>query len=234
MDNTENVDLATITANMTAAEVEQYYKTQLTSETKLEPAQPKEEEPQKKQEVVTEEEDPVLEKPKDKSKQKEKILKSQARMWKETAEKERAEKEELLRKISAWEVENDLDTQEKLLNKIVAEQLAKMQHGNSVETEKMDFIKKHSNEIDLLPQIEEIVRENPTLSLEQARVLYLADNKPEVFFDPIEENRKKLVKQSAPGMSISSEEKSFDSLSSDEIAKAGKQLLWSGKLTNTF
>ena len=187
MENTD-IDLVAATANMSAAEAEAYFKN-LPTETKVEPtpevvAEP---EPKKVEDVVI---------PKDKLAQKNKILASQAHEWKVKAEKAEAEKAELLRKINAGEVDNDMQSQEELLDKMLEAKLAKMNISTSQDTEKSEFIKTYSNEVDLLPEYEAIVEANPTLSLAQARVLYQAAN-PETI-DPSIANRERLARQATP------------------------------------
>ena len=225
--------LTQATANMNSKETEAYIKAQLSGEIKPEPTEPKEEEPQKKPEVTVEEEESVTQ-PKDKAKQKEKILKSQARMWKEKAEKAEAEHAELLRKVNAGEIENSIETNSDIIDRMIEAKLAKANISQSIDMEKSDFIKSHPTEIDLLSQYEEVVKENPTLSIEQARLLYLAENKPEQVYDPTVENRKRLAKQATPAISVSTEEKKMEDLSSDEIAKLGKEWASSGKINKNF
>jgi U3 small nucleolar ribonucleoprotein component len=120
------------------------------------------------------------------------------------------------------------------MDKMVDARMARANIATAQDTEKMDFIRNHPTEVEFLPQMEEIILENPTLSYEQARVLYLAEHAPDRVYDPAQENRERLARQSSPGMSVSSEEKSLDNLSSNDIAAAGKQLLASGKITNNF
>lgn len=185
MDNTE-IDLATATADMTSAQAEAYFKS-LPTETKVEPT-----EAVAKVEVA----EPVKEQPKDKSEQMKKILASQAHSWKVKAEKAEAEKAELLRQINAGEVENDMQSQEALLDKMLEAKLAKMNIVSSQDTEKSDFMKSYSAEADLLPEYEAIVEANPTLSLAQARILYQAANPIDI--DPSVANRERLARQATP------------------------------------
>lgn len=214
---------------MTSAQAEAAIKAQLAGETNPEPVEPIEEvAPQ--QEVKTEE--VVI--PKDKFVQKEKILKSQIHSWKQKAEKAEADKADLLRKIESWEVENNLDAQAELIERLVEARLARANMASSEENDKIAFIKNHPAEAELLTQIEEVMKENPTLSIEQARILFLAENMPERVYDPTEDNRQKLSRQSTSGMSVSSEEKTMDNMSSDELMKMWKSLHQSGKLSNNF
>ena len=221
MDNTE-LDLATATADMTSAQAEAYFKS-LPTETKVEPTEPEVETPKKVEEVAI---------PKDKAAQREKILKSQAHEWKVKAEKAEAEKAELLRKINAGEVENDMQSQEELLDKMLEAKLAKMNIITSQDSEKSDFMKSYSNEADLLPEYEAIVEANPTLSLAQARILYQAANPIDI--DPSVANRERLARQATPWMSVTSEEKPLEAGSSDDIMKQWKALLAAGKINNHF
>lgn len=191
MENTE-IDLVAATANMSSAEAEAYFKT-LPTETNVEPTTEAVTTPEPKKVVVAE---PVKEQPKDKAVQKEKILASQAHAWKVKAEKAEAEKAELLRKINAGEVDNDMKSQEELLDKMLEAKLAKMNITTSQDSEKSDFMKSYSDEAELLPEYEAIVEANPTLSLAQARILYQAAN-PQVV-DPSQENREKLARQATP------------------------------------
>ena len=225
MENTD-IDLVAATANMTAAESEAYFKS-LPTETIVEPVieEPKVETPK----VVEKAEEVVI--PKDKLEQKAKIGFSQARMWKAQAEAKDKEIAELKSKIESWERENNMEAQSELLDKIVEAKLAKMNLGTSQDTEKTELLKSFPTETDLLPEYEAIIKENP-LSLAQARTLYQAENP--IVTDPTAENRERLARQATPGMPISSEEKPLENASSDEIAKAGKALLASGKINNYF
>jgi len=230
-----DTDLETLekaTANMTAAQTEEYMKAQLSWEATQEQVISNEESPQTKLEEKTEEVQP--ESKKDKAVQMKKISFAQTKMWKERALKAEAEKADYFKKLQSGEVKNTPEAQSDYIKKIVEAELAKHNIVSSQDTERNEFIKEHSAEIDLMPHYEEIIKENPTLSLEQARILYLADNAPEKVYDPAIENRKRLAKQAITGNSVSSEEKSLESLTSDEILKFGKAWVASGKISKTF
>ena len=209
------------------AEINDMIKQELSGEEPKAPVEIPEATPQTKPEEPTQE-------VKDKQKQKEKILKSQAHMRKEIAVKEKQEKEALIAKMKSWEIENDLDNQEKLLEKMTAQKVAENNFTKSLGEEKFEFIKQHASEIELLSAFEEIVKDNPTLSLEQARILYYGVNSPEKISDPYEDNRTQLNKQSTPGQSVVSEEKWTDKMTSAEIENWWKQALSAGKIAKTF
>lgn len=170
---------------------------------------------------------------KDKFEQKQKINWAQTKYWKEKAEKAEAEKAELLKKINSGEIENDLNTTEQIIDKIVQKRLAEVQWEQSFQTEEKKFIKNHPTEIEYLDDIKELAKEH-SLDLDTARIVYLSRVAPEKMYDPAEENRKKIQRMDTSWVSEYKEDKKPEDMTSDELANLGKELLKKGKIDRKF
>lgn len=170
---------------------------------------------------------------KDKFEQKQKINWAQTKYWKDKAEKAEAEKAELLKKINSGEIENDLNTTEQIIDKIVQKRLAEVQWEQSFQTEEKKFIKNHPTEIEYLDDIKELAKEH-SLDLDTARIVYLSRVAPEKMYDPAEENRKKIQRMDTSWVSEYKEDKKPEDMTSDELANLGKELLKKGKIDRKF
>ena len=106
-----------------------------------------------------------------KDKQLVKILRSQLKAKNEEIQKISSEIKELRTKNDNWEIE-DNDFQEQLLEKMLEKKLAEKGLNSSIEKERTETISKYNLDENSLITLEDIRKEHPTLTYEQAVILF--------------------------------------------------------------
>lgn len=169
----------------------------------------------------------------EKSSKKEKILKKQAWAWKSKYQQaiKRAEDSEkryndLKTKLVNWEIEDNDENQEALLDARMDMKLAKQWISNAKDSDMAEF-KKSNPDVDLTA-IDTILKENPTLSYEEANhILQMREGKKPL--DPALAKRRQLWKQSLAWGSTP-KPKSKDTMTTAEMEKELNNQFRSGKL----